>query len=373
MTEVTVTSPTVEEWMPQEAKELRRNAPDYFVELIESGVLENITSLDDLEPGSVTALEGGVSSACYIIQNNGESQVLKLRNDGMDAEAKALQIWEKTGASIPKVFSSGTISSTVDTALPVKYLLLEGIVDESGNGAPLASTYIDTNPSANAEIAYAMGGELAKMHRATSSRPIGPYADMWEAKLDTESWSQFLIDDMMRHKRLLTELGFSDEQIGMIRHTIGNLPEPEESVYLHNDFAPRNTLVKATDPLAVSIFDPNPIVGDRHWDLARQVNRHGIAQKKAEANPANNHYQSDYARERQYVDSLFTGYTAADQTIDGFSLAANTLVHALEWQGRREGVAARRFGDTEGKAWLAGNREVIREQANKVLKVGTKV
>lgn len=367
MSELVIESRAVEDWMPQEAKELHSKAPSYFLELIENGVLENITSLNDLEPDRIAALEGGTGSACYMFQNNGEYSVLKLRTDSIDAEAEALNAWHEVGADVPEVFGSGIIPSTADSSLPVKYILMEGIVDTSGKGAPLASTYIDTNSSTNAEIAMLMGKDLAKMHQATSSRAFGPFGDISGDTSGVVNWNQFLLKEMLPHQRFLTEVGFNEEQINSMQQVIGSLPFSTEGVYLHNDFATRNTLVKATSPLSVCVLDPHPMVGDRHWDLAKQENRRGIAQKKFEAEPSNEKFRAGSAREAEYVDSLFSGYTATGKTIDNRLLTANTLVHALAWQGRREKVAERRFGGTEGKAWLAGNREVIREQANKVL------
>lgn len=367
MSETMIKARAVEDWMPLEAKELHRNSPGYFLELIENGVLENITSLDDLAPNSIKALEGGTGSACFLFENNRKHRVLKLRTDSLEAEAEALAAWREAGAYVPEVLASGVIPSTTNSSLPVKYMVIEGIVDEDGHGMPLVSSYIDSNPLANAELSCAMGRELAKMHQVTSHRSLGPFGDTKGEKLDMENWNQFLNNNFIKHKRFLTDLGFDDDQVGILQQTIAALPFPKEGVYVHNDFATRNTLTRSTDPLVVCVIDPDPLIGDRHWDLAKQQNRQGIARKKLEADPDNKIYQANAAREDQYVDSLFSGYTSAGQTIDDHSLTANTLVYALMWQGRRERVAEQRFGVTEGKSWLVANREVIREQANKVL------
>lgn len=125
-----------------ETKIIRVNTPKLLISLIEQGALENISSLSDIPSGSVTALEGGVSSACYFLENNGKPLVVKFRTWGVAAEAEALRKWRGVEVSVPEVIKDGVVGLDIGTKLPVKYIILEGITDKKGGIAPTATDFV---------------------------------------------------------------------------------------------------------------------------------------------------------------------------------------------------------------------------------------
>jgi hypothetical protein len=85
-----------------------------------------------LAPGQVVELGGGVDSATYLVRCPGRDVVVKLKSNGLEAEARALRAWKPYTPRAPQVL--GTVPSKGER--PMKYLVLAALKNAAGGSWP---------------------------------------------------------------------------------------------------------------------------------------------------------------------------------------------------------------------------------------------
>jgi fructosamine-3-kinase len=280
--------------MDSNTKRLRQRAPQYLQSIIEhTRTFPALSSLEQLPNEALTAITGGMLSANYLLYlPDSGSVVIKLLFEGAEAEAEALQFWDKHGANVVKVVQAGTVPITQRTKHPVKYLILEGVTDSRGQPALTCQQYVAEYPSATLHVGRLLGHELAKMHARTSYRTFGEYADLPNAKAPFKSWNAYLEGYLDVHHDYLLTLNILEADIERLRRVIREKKFAPHGRYIHGEFSLRNALVEKQRPLTVKVFDPNPTIGDPSWDLAVLQNNHDFSRRKIEVAPNNQSYQA---------------------------------------------------------------------------------
>lgn len=313
----------VEMFHSPESQIIRAHTPQLLNTLVDQGVLGNIESVADIKPGSVTALEGGLSSACYFLENNGKPVAIKFRTWGVDSEAETLRIWREVGVNVTQINSSGDVPLNIGTKNPVRYLILEGIVDESGNPAPTGGKFLSNHPDLLQVIGAEMGHQLFLLHQAKAEHPFGSFGD-GSARPQFETWSQHLSEIVETNKKYLLDIGVGQRSIDDVLQKYQQIHFPIQGSYLHNDFNLDNILVENINPLKIRVFDPDSLIGDPYWDLARVISRQDFHQLQAEK-------QGDTAqpwleKEKTVNASLSDSYfKEAGQELDEQRLQANLI------------------------------------------------
>lgn len=294
------------EWIQEENRVLRENAPRYFVNLIENNVLENVSSLADIETEQVAALAGDTSCG-YFLRNNDKPTVVKFRTWGTTAEANALQAWRDVGARVPRVEAFGVVPITANTKPRIRYIVMEGITDQQGNPAPTAHAFIQANPDKAAEVGAAMGRELAKMHRVVMPGTVGSFSEegIREGYASVDEFYTHALDE---ERSYLVSIGLTEEQVDKLKEKVGKIDFPEEGVLIHSDYGVHNVLVEQGDASKVRPFDPNAKVGDPYFDIARFLNKIALKKAEYEANPHDDKLKKDYELERALGESLIEQY-----------------------------------------------------------------
>lgn len=308
--------------MLPEVRGLRTKAPGYLVSLIENGVLGNIES--------ASVLEGGEVSACYFLKTDDGPRVVKLRHKGIEAEVEALKAWQAQGVHIPEVKAVGVVPMTLAEKDPVKYLVLRGIVGRDGLPALTGDKYLTLHPDMADEVGKSMGIELGKMHQAKSDGLFGGFSDMWGKDQAAVTLAEHFTNKIHYYSSFLLELGIPNDQIELVVKNIKSISFPVRGTYVHGDFGMHSVLIEDDDPSKVSVFDPNPIIGDPYWDIALRYNKAELNKAKYEAQPDNDEYKALYERDKTYLDALMGSYKKiAGVEIDGRRLLANQVVQEM--------------------------------------------
>ncbi len=315
-------------WMSKEIQELRANAHHHLNYLIENGDLGNITSVADLEPGQVTALEGGISSACYFVRSDENPVVVKFRRFGGDAEIIVLRKWHDNGIAVPTIISSGILpNEQTPTDPPTTYLVMEGVTDSENGPAKSGHAFLEQHQDKISALGELMGKELAKIHQLTTNKPFG-FIDKEDPQGYT--WPEYLQSILSQYEQYLKSFDISAEEIEILKRNLFIPEYPKEGSYLHGDYGLHNVLVESADPLKIKIFDPNPLIGDPYFDLARILYHY----ETLEANVTDKERTRIY---KEFIDSLMKTYIeTTGQPLAQTRLEANFLIRALTITRNRE-------------------------------------
>jgi phosphotransferase family enzyme len=135
--------------------------------LDDSGEFPDLPGLDQLAPEQVVELGGGVDAATYLVRCPDRDVVVKLKSNGIEAEARALRAWRPYTTRVPEVLGSGTVPSAGER--PTKYLILAALKNDAGQLVETAAEYLDRSPASARELGRALGAELHRMHHASGA------------------------------------------------------------------------------------------------------------------------------------------------------------------------------------------------------------
>lgn len=343
--------PTDDQNLSPEIKRLRRRAPRYFRELIEkSYIFINYRSLEPLKASDVKLLGGGFNAVTYLVRQQDDYVVVKFDYRGVKAEAEALEAWSNRAARVARVKSQGSIASTRHYLKPVRYIIFEGVVCSKGQPAPLADNYLKKFPGRAKSIGAQLGHELALMHKATTKRTFGEFADMeGDNTRPYKTWNAFLIRYIKFHHDGLLSLGYSEAQLKRLRGRIKAVKFPRTGRYLHGDFGPRNAVIETARPLRLRVIDPNPLIGHPTWDIASLIVHTDYSRRKSELKPTQATYRADFVRRRDILKGLMPSYLSVsghkinDQRLNVTILVQQIFLYfvALDTATRQDRVAVK--------------------------------
>lgn len=297
-------APKVESWMHPEIQQVRRMSPDYIKEL--ASVERSFSGVNHL---GATALNGGIMSACYLLPDSSNSLVIKFGASSKPHEGDVMSLWGQNGVKVPTIHDYGIVPSTRNTRVPVSYTLMGAVLDSEDNLAPTADGVVEVLPSAAAIVGKLMGIELGKIHGAAiESSTFGSESIVNEFNGTACSWSEYLCNEVERHRSLLIQIGYSEELVRLLISSLSSANILDSKSYIHNDPSLRNILIPSTDPLEICVIDPNPIIGDIHWDFAHMANKVHSARKRFEAHPNVRKLQEIYEIQLQYYQAAVISY-----------------------------------------------------------------
>jgi fructosamine-3-kinase len=296
--------------MPRNIRRLRRNAKYYLKDIVEKSRTSPVKSLAALPRGSLKALQGGMSSAVYELRHLGDHIVIGLKDTGAEATREAIRAWQKEGANVVNILRTGTISDR-RTHTKVRYLISEGVKAENNSLAPNAYDYAHAHPDQAYKLGLLLGRELAKMHKAASTRSFGEYADVPGNKAQIKSWNKYLLGYINMHMQYLLKLGLSQAKIDQVIEIIKKERFPKKGFYIHGDFSLRNSLIESQKPLKIKIFDPNPLIGDPSWDQAILYNNLEFSLRKYEIKTRSRRIVLKYTIDRECLRGFKASYEKA--------------------------------------------------------------
>jgi fructosamine-3-kinase len=238
--------------------------------LEDSGEFPDLPGLNQLTPEQVVELEGGVDAATYLVRCPRRDVVVKLKSNGLEAEARALRAWRRCTPRVPEVLGLGTVPAMGERSM--KYLVLAALKNDEGRIVETAAEYLDRSPASARELGRAVGTELHRMHQAVDGTGFGNFADSPGSERTYGSWSGYLADFLALHADFVRQLGIGEDRIEATLAFIRACPFVAEGRFLHGDVSVRNVGVFHYQPIAVGLFDPNPLSGDPSWDIAPMVN-----------------------------------------------------------------------------------------------------
>ena len=362
----------IKKTLPGFTRNMRKNAPHYISSLIEKAYpFIEIASIDNLASDAVDVLTGGNSSVVYRIQlaDQQEHYVVKFRNRGASAEAEALQAWQKAGVNTVIVRSYGTVPDVKPTKSPIKYILMDAVLDEHGDPAKTGEAFVLEHPRQIIPVAEAMGTELSKLHRTYTKRSFGEFGDMWGNTAALKSFNAFLMNYVKQHKPTWRDLGFNDEQIDRFETMVKGCSFPKQSVFIHGDFSLRNVLVTSDKPVTICVFDPNPIVGDPTWDLAILHNNALYSAEKHRLRPTSKRYRIEYLRDKNLLVGLYNTYERPPRLESTFDerLKISMLIQTTFLFDIERGKVARQKKDPARNLGLQMRRNVATELFKEVV------
>ncbi|HEU4677642.1 MAG TPA: phosphotransferase [Candidatus Paceibacterota bacterium] len=272
-----------------------------------------ISSIDDLPPGAIRTLRGGRMSALYSVAIENELIVIKMRRDGIEAECEALEAWRRVKVPVPTVLKMGTLADT-KTMTGVKYLLLDFVLDRSGDPAPTGADYLERHPSAAHRVGRLLGRTLARMHRAKTDRTFGEYADMGHSNRSPyRSWNKYLLGYLDAYRPYLVSLGLTRKLVKRLETTIRDAEFGTVGTYVHGDYSLRNVMIDSRKPLRAVVFDPNPVIGDPSWDIAILMNNRDYALRRYAWEPQDQAYRKIAKREERFLEGFWASYRNASR------------------------------------------------------------
>jgi aminoglycoside phosphotransferase (APT) family kinase protein len=239
--------------------------------LQDSGEFPDLPGLQQMTPEQVVTLEGGVDAATYLVRCPRRDVVVKLKSNGLEAEARALRAWRPYTARVPEVLGCGTVPP-VGGERPMKYLVLAALKNGEGRLVETAAEHLDRSPASARDLGRAVGAELHRMHQAVDEAGFGNFADSPGGERTYGSWSGYLGDFFALHADLVERLGVGEDRIQATLAFIRACPFVPQGRFLHGDVSVRNVAIFRYQPITVGLFDPNPLSGDPSWDIAPMVN-----------------------------------------------------------------------------------------------------
>lgn len=364
-----VTKLPVAPHMPANVKQLRENAPRYLKSILErTYAIKEVKSLKELGQGALTPLGGGMLSAAYWLQIDGESRVIKLRYRGIDAEAKSLEAWRKKGADVVAVIAKGIVPETRQTDDKVKYLVLEGVTDKKGEVAPTCFEYVESHPEAIKKIGEILGNELFKIHSAKTTRSFGEFADMWgKNKAPLKTWNSYLQSFIIMHYDYLLTLGLTESKLKRLLQQVKEKKFPRRGTFVHGDYSLRNAMLTSKNPLEVKIFDPNPLIGDPSWDLAILYNNFEFEKRKHEYNTRKKAFHASYIRDKDTLEGLVKGYTESGGKIDEDAVAMSQLMQCIFLLQIEENKARKQKVDPEKEIEVMVRKDTLFDKVERLV------
>lgn len=328
-----------------------KKAPRLLASVInDAQVLGSIHSLDDLRPEYVHSLSGGVDAAAYLIYSPNERVVIKFNTHGLEAEAEAIRTWRKHHVRTPNILGVGIVPSTKKQTRPIKYLAQEALVDSDGRAIETCAQYLIRDPSHARQVGRALGKELHKIHSCISDGWFGEFGDVPGSSSSYKTWNAYIRAAIERHKAYLRDSGIPDTDIQAMLMNIDRHRYIKRGRYLHGDFSTRNVAVKSYSPLKISVFDPNPLIGDPTWDVSFLINNVEYAKRRL----VHDETHKDIAKTQQ---QLWVGFKQSyARKINEFSLMSAQFVQAIYQAHHAESI-----GDSLG---LKVRKEFLRELAS---------
>jgi fructosamine-3-kinase len=306
--------------------------------LEDSGEFPDLPGRNQLTPEQVVALAGGVDAATYLVRCPRRDVVVKLKSNGLEAEARALRAWKRYTTRVPEVLGLGTVPSMDERSM--KYLVLTALKNDEGRIVETAAEYLDRSPASARELGRAVGAELHRMHQAVYETGFGNFADSPGSERTYDSWSGYLEDFFSLHADLVRQLGISEDRIQATLAFIRACPFVAEGRFLHGDVSVRNVGVFRYQPITVGLFDPNSLSGDPSWDIAPMMNNVAYKELRSRREGAPSKV---LRRDRELLDGFWESYPCG---VAEESLLAAQLVQAVLQAEHRKDRLRRSQADT---------------------------
>jgi aminoglycoside phosphotransferase (APT) family kinase protein len=297
--------------------------------LQDSGAFPDLPGLDQLTSEQVVELGGGVDAATYLVRCPRRDVVVKLKSDGLEAEARALQAWKPYTPRVPEVLASGTVPSVGERSM--KYLVLTALKNAAGLLVETGAEYLDRSPASARELGRALGAELHRMHQAVDETGFGNFADSPGSERTYDSWSGYLEDFYLLHADLVRQLGVGEDRVQATLAFIRACPFVTEGRFLHGDVSVRNVAIFGYQPITVGLFDPNPLSGDPSWDIAPMMNNVAYNELRARRE---NMPSKLLERDRNLLDGFWEAYP--DRVAEKSLLTAQLVQAVLQAEHRQE-------------------------------------
>lgn len=309
---------------PPAKRRMRLQAPKYIASVInDTKALYPLKSIDELRPEHLQPLSGGRDAVTYLVNIPKRQVIIKIGVDGVAAETEAIEAWKRRHVRVPKVLQKGMVPVTRHDAQPLYYLVQHAMLDSSGRIIETCAAYLVYTPQKARQIGRALGVELNKMHSCVSNRFFGEFKDSGGSGSSYKTWNGYVVDAINKQRNYLTNLGVDNEDIQNAIETIKRHHYVKKGRYLHGDFSIRNVAVKSRRPLKISVFDPNPLIGDPSWDVAFLINNYEYAKRRL----AYDEGQRDlYNRDKQLWTGFKQGYW---RRINRTSLKSAQLIQAI--------------------------------------------
>jgi aminoglycoside phosphotransferase (APT) family kinase protein len=257
--------------------------------------------------------------------------VVKLKSDGLEAEARALRAWKPYTPRVPEVLGLGTVPSMDERSM--KYLVLAALKNDEGRIVETADEYLDRSPASARELGRALGAELHRMHQAVDETGFGNFADSPGSERTYRSWSGYLEDFFALHADFVRQLGISADRLQATFAFIRACPFLAEGRFLHGDVSVRNVGIFHDQPITVGLFDPNPLSGDPSWDIAPMMNNvaYNELYHRREGVPS-----KVLVRDRELLDGFWESYPGgvAEESL----LTAQLVQAVLQAEHRKEAL-----------------------------------
>ncbi|MDN5275410.1 MAG: hypothetical protein JWN33_59 [Candidatus Saccharibacteria bacterium] len=323
----------IKKHFPLNAKRVRARAPKLIASVInDTDVISSVPSIRHLRPEHIQALSGGVDAATYLVSLPKEQVIIKLSYIGVDAEAEAIEAWRKRHVRVPRMIKTGVVPSTRNDKYPVKYLVQQALLDDTGRLIETCATYLTRAPHKARKIGVLLGRELDKLHSCVSDRRFGDFNDTRRRPTAYDTWNDYVYTAIKKQKDYLVSIGVSREDLRAVLRFVKSYDFVRKGRYLHGDFSIRNVAVKSYDPLKISVFDPNPIIGDPTWDVSFIWNNYQFEKRRIAVDKS----QHDlFVRNQQLWIGFKQGY---NRTIDEGSLAVSSVIQAIYQAQYTEGI-----------------------------------
>lgn len=308
-------------------------------------ILSDFDTVQDLRPEQMTVLGGGNNAAVYLIRSPEKQIIIKLDDQGVEAETEAIEQWRKRGARVPDVLAAGKFPESLVKRKNLKYIIQKALLTKHGILAETCANYLAHSPDNARTIGRLMGAELTKIHRAVSDRSFGDYGDVSANTAAFKTWNAYLLSYLEHQKKYLKKLGVRDEDVIAVADYIKNCKFVSHGRYLHGDFSIRNAAIKSFEPLKISLFDPNPLIGDPTWDIAVPYNNYEFAKHRYEIDERG---KDIYDRDKQLLIGFKQGY-ARRIKMDAL-LPARLIQAVLQAQATEDKVARRKMDKEDFQA-----------------------
>jgi aminoglycoside phosphotransferase (APT) family kinase protein len=297
--------------------------------LQDSGAFPDLPGLDQLPAEQVVELGGGVDAATYLVRCPRRDVVVKLKSNGLEAEARALRAWKPYTARVPEVLGLGTVPSVGERS--IKYLILTALKNDEGRIVQTAAEYLDRSPASARELGRALGAELHRLHQAVDKAGFGNFADSPGSERTYDSWSGYLEDFYLLHAALVRQLGVGEDRVQATLAFIRACPFVAEGRFLHGDVSVRNVAIFGYQPITVGLFDPNPLSGDPSWDIAPMMNNvaYNELRQRRKGVPS-----EVLVRDRELLDGFWESYP--DRVAQESLLTAQLVQAVLQAEHRQE-------------------------------------
>ncbi len=270
-----------------------------------------------------------MDAATYLVRCPHRDVVVKLKSNGIEAEARALRAWRPYTTRVPEVLGTGTVPSAGER--PTKYLILAALKNDAGQIVETAAQYLDRSPASARKLGRALGAELHRMHQAVNETGFGDFADSPGSERTYRSWSGYLEDFFGLHVGLVQQLGVGEDRIQATLAFIRACPFVGEGRFLHGDVSIRNVGIFDYQPFTVGLFDPNPTSGDPSWDIAPMMNNVAYNELRARRKRVPS---EALLRDRELLDGFWESYPGgvAEESL----LTAQLLQAVLQAQHRQD-------------------------------------